>query len=215
MQGLQGIRLPNGGVCMVGDIPQERCQRAGDKWPWQTPVMQGDVRCAVAWPERVVGHTYRRGCLALAVVDPDGRMRVIEMQGFDRVGTIVDERGRMVEGLARMMADVQVWGVTPIVVQCDNTSMARMWMEMIQRDSAMNGRAPSVEPAEDMDACMTVYKQMESMIIVPSEDLAEIGKDEASGIVNPMLRTVAMLASSYKMNQKRVQVNDRRWEAWI
>ena len=82
MQGIQGIRLPHGGVCLVGDIPgerYERCKAAGGEWPWQTPVMQGDVRCAVAWPERKVGQTYRSGCLAIGVVDPNEAQRTLAL----------------------------------------------------------------------------------------------------------------------------------------
>ena len=217
MNGIQGIRLPNGGVCLVGDIPVERysrCIAGGREWPWQTPVMQGDVRCAVAWPERLPGQTYRRGCLAIGVVDPVGALRVVTMQAFDRTGTTIDERGKMVEGLARMLSDVRNWGIDPILFQCDDLANARMWLEMVKRDSSMGGTALRVEPAQDIDACMVVFKQMEPQIVFMADDLAEIGKDEASGIVNPMLKAAAMLAASFKMCQNRLDDGDKRWEAW-
>ena len=176
--------------------------------------MQGDVRCAVAWPERKVGQTYRSGCLAIGVVDPVGVLRIVTMQKFDRTGTTVDDRGRMIEGLARMMADVRNWGIDPILFQCDDMANARMWLEMVRRDASIGGSPLRVEPAQDIDACMIVFKQMEPQIVFMSDDLAEIGKDEAAGIVCPMLKAAAMLAASFKMCQKRLDDGDRRWEAW-
>jgi hypothetical protein len=218
MNGIQGIRLPHGGTCLVGDIPFERytrCVSAGNEWPWQTPVMQGDVRCAVAWPDRNVGKTYRDGCLALAVVDPVGMMRVVTMQKFDRTGTTVDDRGKMVEGLAQMLANVRTWGIEPVMFQSDDMANARMWLAMIRKDASMGGLGVRVEPSQDIDACLCVFKQMENQIIFSSDDLAKIGEDEASGIVNPMMKAAAMLAASYKfITRPRLEPENRRWEKW-
>ena len=93
MTGLNGFMLPDGAVCLTGTVIEERMERAeareAGSWPWNGAIMQGDCRVSVAWPDRTVtgGTTCAKGCLAVGVIDPNGMLRIVTMQDFDKVGT--------------------------------------------------------------------------------------------------------------------------------
>ena len=222
MDGLNGFMLPDGGVCYTGPAVEERhtaseAARPG-AWPWSGPVMQGDSRAAIAWPDRGVpgGTVSARGSLAIAVIDPDGLMRIVSMQEFDRVSTGVDDSGKMREGLGLMLRDLVAWGVHDIGFQYDDSKDSETWWGLIKKDPALQGVGHiPCNVVDDIPRVCTILREMGGNIIIPREQAAKIEQANARGDVLPMTKAVGMLAYSYKFHMaSRIKPGDFRWEAW-
>ena len=217
MIGLTGFQLPDGGVCFSGAICHERMEvseqvRAGS-WPWVGPFMQGDARAAVAWPD--IEHP-APGRVAVAVLDPEGFMRVVTVEPFDRVATSIDGLGSTVPGLGMLLRDVVGFGIRQIAVQADDSVQANDWWTMLRKDPVIGEQRVPADPVVEMGTALRVWREMNTQCIVSTAFGADIKAGLTKGYVTPALRVAAMLALSYKMiRQKRVKPEDRkRWEAW-
>ena len=218
MKSLQGYSFSDGSVCLLGDACQDRMERnetlRPGTWPWRGPVMIGDVRASVAWPEYDEKHS-EHGQIAVAVVGADGLMRVVQVQPFERVGTILDAAGNMSEGLGLMLRDVVSWGVRTVAVQADDATKANDWWTLMRQDPVIGSLRVPADPVVEIETALRVWREMEGAIVVPVEYSTGIKSAIAQGRVSNTLRAVAMLAMSYKLKrQQRYRPDDRRWEAW-
>ena len=217
MTGLTGFQLPDGGVCFSGAVCQERMEVSEgvrpDSWPWTGPVMQGDARAAVAWPDT---DNPAPGRVALAVMDPEGRMRVVTVEKFDRVATAIDGLGGVIPGLGILLRDVIGFGVRQIAVQADDSVQANDWWTMLRKDPVIGDQHVPADPVVEMETAGRVWREMNTRCVLPVAVGTDIKAGLSKGIVNPSLRAVAMLALSYKMLRRfRVNPEDRkRWEPW-
>ncbi len=220
MIGLTGFALSDGGVCLSGDVVVERM--AADEaykkgsWPWSNAFMQGDVRAAVAWPDREIksGGDMANGCVAVAVLDPAGDMRVVTMQSYDLVSTGM-VGGVMREGLAVMLRDLTSWGIRQISVQSDDAKQAESWWAMVRKDPACTAKRMPVDGVGEIDRALTVFREMATRIITPRAYATAMEQADARGEVTPAKKALAMLALSYKFQQqRRVRPEDTRWQGW-
>jgi len=216
MQGLNGFSCPDGNTFLTGDVISERM--AADNafkpgaWPFDGEIMQGDVRAAVAWPDRDVtgGTVHPNGAVCIGVLDPDGMMRVVTMREFNRVGSTPK-----VEGLGVMLRDLVCWGVTRIIVQADKDVESDTWWRMVRRDPTTHGAKIPSQPCCEMDRALGVWREMTARIIVPRDVAEKIEVANTRGDVLPELKALAMLTLSYKMDRGRPGRNDTRWEGWM
>lgn len=215
MNNIRGFSTVDGGVVLTGDLIDSMCARCGQSdWPWNGCFMQGDVRASVAWPQIDGPSKGVDGCVAVAVLDAQGKMRVVTMASFTGVSTSVKT-----DGLGKMLADILGWGVRSIIMQADNPQTVNTWMDMLRKDSSLNyaGRQRGVPCVfnGDMQRAMMIRREMHDSIILPVEHGVQMAGDDAQGIIGPMMLCVAMLADSYKFSkQRRVQPEDLRWKKW-
>lgn len=216
MQSLNGFLLPDGNICLTGETVSERmdaCEKfKAGSWPWPGEHMAGDVRAAVAWPDRDVtgGSVHPNGALCIGVLDPDGMLRVVTMRPFNRVGS-----GPGDEGLGIMIRDVACWGVKKLIVQNDDNVVTDTWWRMVKRDPAVQGVILPVQPCCEMPRALGVWQEMKLRIIVPNSVNLPIEMANARGEVVPELKALAMLTLSYKMDRGMPGRNDMRWEGWM
>jgi len=214
MTGLSAFTIADGSVCFTGEVCQERMTRNEEKrpgtWPWNGPVMQGDCRAAVAWPE-----DRDTGQVIVGVLDPEGLLRVITMVPFEKVATGVDPSGKMVQGLGVIMRELVMFGIKQIAVQADNSVQANDWWRLIGMDQSTGGIRIPADPVTELDTAIRVWKEVKHLIVVPQEYLVAMQTANAVGKITPAMRAVAMLAMSYKMVKRfRVKPMDKRWDNW-
>ncbi len=208
--------LPDGNICLTGETVSERmdaCEKfKPGSWPWPGEHMSGDVRAAVAWPDRDVtgGSVHPNGALCIGVLDPEGMLRVVTVRSFNRVRTSPG-----VDGLGVMLRDLGAWGVRKIVVQADKEVEAEIWWRMVKCDPAAIGMTIPSQPCCEIQRALGVWQEMTGRIIAPKDVAVKVEQANARGEILPELKALAMMTLSYKMDRGRPVRNDMRWEGWM
>ena len=193
MNDVVGVKVSSIASALWGQRVVTLMDRCAVAWPWEGARMVGECRCAVAWPMKGAA-----GCFAVGMMGPDKLLYLPVVERFTQSCTEFVVSGGVVEGLALMLSQVTVWGVRVAHVQMDDGDLARVWVDMVKKDSAFKGCGMMFDGAPSTAQCMEVLRDMLSQVVVLREVGVEMTTANARGEVGPLATAVAILAQNFK-----------------